>query len=711
MKRIRTVASVLALIALSSVAAAAQDSGAEIIYIENPSGDILITDPNGIPITPDFGVMLAEGSRIETGAGALELRLEPSGTVLKLAEDTLFELRALQGGDPEKETVFALLRGKMRTLAARISGAERYSVHTPSAICAVRGTEFINEVGESGSSILVREGSVYVEALAGDRWVTLGANQGLDTRARAYRPVTLPVAEIEALFAAFDFRGTAPGGPFAPTGSASGDIGRPVTEAVGRRREYETKSYDERSAFGRWMADSLAGEIGTITIDGETYSKLVLSPLVEAGSFRAAFYLPIIYVDLFDGGTWYRPRGNNEWSFGADQDSGADIALDLWTDLWLKVRYVEYGDAGWDPFYVKLGNLDAMTLGRGALFDGYANNYDFPAIRRLGLNMGLDRRFGVEVLMDDLARPNLGGLRVSWNPLDSGFELGLTGAADLRPLADRGNSGELGDPWLVAGGLDADLFEINRERLKLAWFTDASAMLPVYREATSGPYAGVSSGAAWDVLWNDDRPTNFVLRTGVRGVLGPIRYGLDYRFWNGVAVPSLFDSAYGRLRTGYVADYTAYLNGTTVPGDHMGVYGEAYWDILDNERLSLGAAYDWPWDVGSDGASYDTDDYLKVELAVGRRLIRAYGVHGALRFERRRVRQTVSRPDDYSWFDGFTVISGEIVFPLNPILEVALIGGTTTAYDDDGNIIWTDAPTNTVPKVTPLLNIETRINY
>jgi hypothetical protein len=241
MNEIKRISILILLTILPVVIVVAAEIGAEIVYFENPAGDMNLTQLDGSSLTPDFGVVLPVGTRIDTGNGNLELRLVPNGTILKLDSGTDFQIKSIQDEGGAEETVFSLIRGKLRTLAARHGRGEKYTVQTPSAICAVRGTEFINEVGENGSAIIVRYGSVYVESIAGDRWITLGANQGLNTRSANYRPIIIPIAEIESMFAGFAFLGAdptlVPGAPPAgagePTGSASGDIGRPVTEAVG----------------------------------------------------------------------------------------------------------------------------------------------------------------------------------------------------------------------------------------------------------------------------------------------------------------------------------------------------------------------------------------------------------------------------------------------------------------------------------------------
>ncbi len=71
----------LILILLPVISAVAAESGAEIVYFDNPGGDIAIENSKGEVIEVDFGVILATGTKIETGRGALELRLVPNGTI------------------------------------------------------------------------------------------------------------------------------------------------------------------------------------------------------------------------------------------------------------------------------------------------------------------------------------------------------------------------------------------------------------------------------------------------------------------------------------------------------------------------------------------------------------------------------------------------------------------------------------------------------
>jgi len=352
-----------------------------------------------------------------------------------------------------------------------------------------------------------------------------------------------------------------------------------------------------------------------------------------------------------------------------------------------------------------------MSLGHGALVYQFANDYDFPAVRRVGFNMGYENTFGFEVMVDDLSRPNLMGLRLSLSPFKAyrAFEMGLSGVADIKPAMEAENPDYYGDPWFLAASLDMDFMEVNTGLFKMVWFADTSAMAPIYRSDPDG-FSNIKAGPAWDMVWDEGRPVNFGARSGLKGLIGPVHYSLEYRYWNGVYVPSMFNSLYGRKKVEYVDTFSRYLNNGEILSDNMGVFGEIYWDILDDDRLSIGAGYHWPWSIGNGTISFDTSDYMKLELVVGRKLIKAWGIHGSLKFERSNVRQTISDPDNYTWFDAYSVFSGEIVFPLNPIISLAVVGGTTTKYDADGDIVWADAR-KTIPEIVPVFNIETRINY
>ena len=92
------------------------------------------------------------------------------------------------------------------------------------------------------------------------------------------------------------------------------------------------------------LRNILGLEIGSMTIGGEMWSKVVLEPTFQSGKLKAALYLPLIYQDdMFNPSDYYRPAGNREWSFGSDQHSTVSAVQDFAVDLLLKIKYIEWG--------------------------------------------------------------------------------------------------------------------------------------------------------------------------------------------------------------------------------------------------------------------------------------------------------------------------------------------------------------------------------
>jgi hypothetical protein len=82
------------------------------------------------------------------------------------------------------------------------SDGSKFRVITPQAIAAVRGTEWVVDVGESKTSVFVVNGRVGVGRRTSSHVVTLGAGDGVDVEPGA--PLTVkrwPPARVSALMA------------------------------------------------------------------------------------------------------------------------------------------------------------------------------------------------------------------------------------------------------------------------------------------------------------------------------------------------------------------------------------------------------------------------------------------------------------------------------------------------------------------------------
>jgi hypothetical protein len=106
-------------------------------------GDIRLSLPGQLPSNPLRGEQLPPGTILDTGSGRLLLRLSDGSEVIVRAH-TRLQVQLPSLTDP---SYFQLLLGRIRALInKRTGGAVPFELGTPSAVIAVRGTQFDVEV-------------------------------------------------------------------------------------------------------------------------------------------------------------------------------------------------------------------------------------------------------------------------------------------------------------------------------------------------------------------------------------------------------------------------------------------------------------------------------------------------------------------------------------------------------------------------------------
>jgi hypothetical protein len=106
-------------------------------------GNIRLSLPGQLPSNPLRGEQLPPGTILDTGSGRLLLRLSDGGEVIVRAH-TRLQVQQPSLTDP---SYFQLLLGRIRAVInKRTGGAEPFELGTPSAVIAVRGTQFDVEV-------------------------------------------------------------------------------------------------------------------------------------------------------------------------------------------------------------------------------------------------------------------------------------------------------------------------------------------------------------------------------------------------------------------------------------------------------------------------------------------------------------------------------------------------------------------------------------
>ena len=183
-----------------------------------------------------------------------------------------------------------------------------------------------------------------------------------------------------------------------------------------------TKKSDETggTSFG------MGAGIGSVTINGEIYNHISLRPELTMGKFGIGLD---IYFYMDENGK----IREEDW--------------DEFSDYLKKIYYVRWGRQG-DPFFIKAGGLDQVTLGYGILMDGYMNTARYPQERKIGIHTGMNyNQMGWEAFMADIneiSGPGLVGGRITYQPLKRlGLKIGGTLVMDFDPY--QGLNDEDGD--------------------------------------------------------------------------------------------------------------------------------------------------------------------------------------------------------------------------------------------------------------------------
>ena len=151
----------------------------------NVSADLQAVNVDSVDAVGNLGV----GDIVRTGEGG-QLTLELSdGSYIVVSENTSFEIEEYEGSGVRD--LMNIMLGKVRFFIQKLGGRPNpYRVHTPTALIAVRGTEFDVRVGEqTATEVWTYEGRVTVEA--GQREVILDA--GYKTRVEAGDRPAVPV--------------------------------------------------------------------------------------------------------------------------------------------------------------------------------------------------------------------------------------------------------------------------------------------------------------------------------------------------------------------------------------------------------------------------------------------------------------------------------------------------------------------------------------
>jgi hypothetical protein len=736
-----------------------------IVYHENNSGTFDVRDEKGASLgDPTDGDELKVGYTIVTGKGDVaELKLNHTSTIIKVSGNTNFKCEMLRGGAGGQD-VFSLAIGKVRTVAGKASTKDQYQIKTQSAVCGVRGSDIVVETTDGATAkVSTLEGTGWIQPIpAGQSYnfddgklYRLAADaggggfdipQGFSGDSITQQVLKIPADLFQALQDEMKFTKLDVNDAMQAAKAYQASLEQPAQPQQPQQNPTTPPAPQTNSAMDNiltMLRDILGFEIGSINVPDPnnpgqtlTYAKAVFQPTFSLGKLKMSLYLPIIYQgDMFNTSDWYKPNGNDEWSFGRDQTGLENQIVDATRDVLLKIKYVEYGRQR-DPFFIKVGNLDDITIGHGLVMRNFANDADFPAIRHIGLNFGMDGKGGgFELMANDLAPqivggnivpPDIMGTRLYIRPIP-GFRaaLGVSAIVDLNPARDYSRyvnpsttyagAAAAGNPIFITPGVDLDLPFVESDFFGLVFFTDGAVLMPFLQSVPTDPnFNSLSTGFQTKAFLDPSAKMpikNWGAAAGFFGnlIIPDFTYRLQYQLYTGNFVPQMYDSSYERNRSGFVLNTLNYLmNPANVDSYNMGVYGEG--GLVLNKLFSLTLGYTWPWSYNNGVVTADpNNDHFIASFTIQKGVIPVVNVWGTVSYERTGFVGTIqSQGVTGALFDAHTVVSATINYPISPIMDVTLLYTVVAARDGQGNLIYPAG--SIIPQTNTSLSIETQIH-
>ncbi|MCB5266122.1 MAG: hypothetical protein LHW41_07800 [Candidatus Cloacimonetes bacterium] len=146
------------------------------------------------------------------------------------------------------------------------------------------------------------------------------------------------------------------------------------------------------------MDYGMSGVVGTVNVNGMTYSQIRLCPELNLGKFGLGLDIDL----LIDSEGKLRKEDWNDWQ-----------------DYLNKIFFIRWANRR-DPFYFKVGGIPSYTLGHGLIFDQYSNILRYPEVKNVGGYLGINTPIsgaGFEVFTHNIHKNEVLAARLHANPL------------------------------------------------------------------------------------------------------------------------------------------------------------------------------------------------------------------------------------------------------------------------------------------------------
>ncbi len=715
----------------------AQEDAVTILEYYDSDLELQILDRRGEEQQFFPGFALSPGDRIVTRNTGVELRLEPSGSIVRIDSRTSVTLDSLQEREEALETAFTVESGWARIVASgSLENPFRYRIESRAAVITVTGTDIIVRSSDTIDEVYLLEGSVSVEERGTGEILRLEGGQGLILDGSPLQVGIIPPEDFQALEERLRFDTLDPAlvaRAVPPPASGLTPLPDPIaTDEIPLERDDTPRETvngedpDRRTVFER-IAERTDIHLGSATIENETWGNIVFLPRFQRGRFFTQLYIPVTYrINPLFPGDWYRPGGNNEWSFGSDQDWSGDTITaltDVGRDLALKIDVLQIGEPT-DPVYLRIGSLSGVDFGPGLLVRNFGNDLEFPAIRRTGLLFTLDREtWGSTTLVSDLFDPAVIGNRFFFRPAAEIVDavVGLSVVTDRSPASVIPGmespppgfaAAAEGKPRFLSVAADLTIPILDRGTHTLAGFGEAGGIIPTMQSSTSVDGRPVSSGLKTNALvdFETGELRNIGWTLGVTGRAETLSYRLQYLNYTGTFQPGLYGQAYDRNRGAAAAEATRYLANTRdqeFRNTTMALGGEVSFPLAAAGEISVG--YTWPWEVSPGNSwSSSSNDSILFSFVLNPGILPG-GFDAGVSYRRSGFLPTVLNRSGYkgsSLLDAETVVDGYVSYRLAPAVTISGRFGTTMLRDGSGDVQYRS---DGRPRVAPTVILQTEI--
>ncbi|MBU0507284.1 hypothetical protein KKH27_00410 [bacterium] len=361
------------------------------------------------------------------------------------------------------------------------------------------------------------------------------------------------------------------------------------------------------------------GTIGMVVINGRIYQQFGLRPDFPLGKFGVGL----------------------DFTFRFDENGSLkDDEWDDAQDYLEKIYYIRYGLPG-DPFYVRVGALDNVTLGYGIIMRRYSNTIQYPEVKRVGIyTEGGTKQVSWQGMFNNLGEldePGLMAGRVAYNTGLKGLTVGATLAHDGNQFAGLRDDDDDGVPNRL--DLFADRNDFDLQRNLLAAFHDnpedldyliENGFLPDVRDSLRSykdikesvtlmgadvgipllkrkavsiwTYAQIAKVA--DYGWGWAFP-------GMRMVAGPVEIGAEYRHYEKQFLGQFYDFVYEIERVQLFRDSLFITKERTL--ENLGKADGVFTDVLLS-LANLGYAYSWYEDMQGDNFPSGRSIYIETGI-------------------------------------------------------------------------------------------------